>query len=141
MKNCRHRVCNGFLYEEPGTNSDAHAILLESAAWFVWLDAHQSFRFESSTGNFTARKERRAENWYWYAYQRQQGKLVTTYLGKSADLTLAHLEAAALALNSSPAQTDEEDSQTAVVQEAATVQTEQILITKLQVPPLAPHLV
>lgn len=141
MKSCRHRVCNGFLYEEQGANGAAHTVLLESAAWYVWLDAHQSFRFESSAGSFTARKERRAENWYWYAYQRQRGKLVTTYLGKSKDLTLEHLEAVALALNSSPAPADEEDSQTIPAQETATVQTEQILITKLQVPPLPPHLV
>lgn len=135
MKNYAPRVCNGFLYEEPGADSATNTLLLESTAWYTWLDSHKSFRFDAPSGGFTARKECRGENWYWYAYQRKQGKLVTAYLGKSQDLTSERLQSVAFTL-SVPEQTE---PQRTSVHEGALA--EQILITKLQIPPLPPHLV
>jgi hypothetical protein len=48
-------------------------------------------------GNYRARKEeiKNREGQYWYAYKRIDGKLRKRYLGKSNDLTLERLEAAA----------------------------------------------
>ncbi|HEX6543083.1 MAG TPA: AAA family ATPase, partial [Ktedonobacterales bacterium] len=69
----------------------AQAIVVDSPAWFVWLSRHRVFRFASSVGTLTARKERRAASWYWYAYRRQRGVLRSAYLGKSEEVTLARL--------------------------------------------------
>ena len=69
----------------------AQAIVVDSPAWFDWLSRHRVFRFASSVGTLTARKERRAAGWYWYAYRRQRGALRSAYLGKSEEVTLARL--------------------------------------------------
>lgn len=141
MKTYNFKVCNGFLYQTSPTNSTNNAIPLESAAWYQWLNSHKSFRFESASGNFTVRKEHRAENWYWYAYHRHHGKLSTAYLGKSENLTREQLETTARAFNSSFAQSNNEFPQKTQQQESAAAQADILLITKLQVPPLPPHCV
>jgi ATP/maltotriose-dependent transcriptional regulator MalT len=141
MKNYSPKVCNGFLYEESSAGSSSKTIPLESAAWYTWLDSHKSFRFEAPAGNFTVRKEYRSENWYWYAYHRKQGKLTTTCLGKTKDLTPERLQVMAQALHSSPVPAEKNLSQKIPTQETEAVSAEQILLTKLQVPPLPPHLV
>lgn len=141
MKLSGPRVSDGLLYEDATTTSADNPILLESTAWYAWLDGHESFHFEAATGSFTVRKECRAKKWYWYAYHRQQGKLVTTYLGKSKDLTVERLQSVALALNPSSHKAEQHLSPAPTDQQLEAVQVEQILITKLQVPPLPIHLV
>ena len=72
----------------------------EDSAWFTWLEEALSFSFHGQRGSFTARKETKQRgDVYWYAYRKMKGKLAKKYLGKTADLTLAHLEAAAGALH------------------------------------------
>ena len=66
-----------------------------SAEWFAWLRHHCSFRFETDCAAFTARKEQRPGGWYWYAYRRKHGKLRSTYLGKSEELTFDRLSSIA----------------------------------------------
>lgn len=80
------------------------ALPVGSPAWFAWLSEHRVFRFISSAGSFTARKERRAAGWYWYAYRRQHGLLRSAYLGKAEELTLERFAQAAdeLSTPSSP---------------------------------------
>jgi LuxR family maltose regulon positive regulatory protein len=141
VKNCKPEVCNGLLYEAPASNGVARTLRVESAAWYTWLESHKSFRFKASVGSFTARKECRSENWYWYAYSRQQGKLVTAYLGRSSDLTLERLQAVALAFRTSPAQAKSGTLPKRPVQETEAAPSEHIMVTKLQAPPLPPHLV
>src|SRR5438309_5689875 len=65
----------------------------DTPAWFAWLDSVSSFAFRGQAGSFTARQEavQRGER-YWYAYLRTGHKLRKKYLGKTTDLTLAHLE-------------------------------------------------
>ena len=81
------RVQQGLLNTHDGTQ----AIVVDSPAWFAWLNEHRVFRFTSPAGNFTARKEQRAVGWYWYAYRRQHGLLRNAYLGKGEELTLSRL--------------------------------------------------
>ena len=38
---------------------------IDSLNWYAWLEDNRVFRFESDTGSFTARKERRPGGWYW----------------------------------------------------------------------------
>ena len=76
-------------------------LLVETPAWYAWLETASTFAFTSEAGTFTARKERagnRRGGWYWKAYRTQHGKLTSLYLGKAETLTLARLQAVALAL-------------------------------------------
>ena len=83
-------------YTEGRTSLDP--IPIGTAAWYIWLEQHRSFSFEADRLTFTARKEQRPGGWYWYAYRRSQGKLRTSYLGKSEELTLERLTTVAQAL-------------------------------------------
>lgn len=79
-------------------------IRVDSASWAAWLTdpATRSFAFQSSSGNFTARKEPRSRGGeYWVAYRKRDGKLHKAYLGKSQDVTLARLKDVAEVLDSS----------------------------------------
>jgi LuxR family maltose regulon positive regulatory protein len=74
-----------------------------SSAWFDWLAGATTFAFEGAAGRLTARKEPRARgSGYWKGYRTLQGNLHRVYLGKSSDLTLERLHAAAATLASSP---------------------------------------
>jgi LuxR family maltose regulon positive regulatory protein len=77
-----------------------HTIAVGSSLWWQWLAAEgtTTFRFEHPLGNFTARRERKREGSYWYAYRTRDGALQKAYLGKSADLTLDRLQSVAVAL-------------------------------------------
>ena len=73
-------------------------------AWFVWL-AHQrafAFRGQQGTCNLLKESRQRGGAGYWYAYRRQGKRTRKRYVGRDADLTLAHLEQIAAALQPSP---------------------------------------
>ena len=68
-----------------------------SEQWVRWLQLpdSKSFRFEpinSAQTTFTARREERANDAYWYAYKKIEGKTHKVYLAKSSDLTLERME-------------------------------------------------
>jgi hypothetical protein len=77
----------------------AQPIAVGTPAWYAWLAQATTFAFIDTSGRFTARKERggRADG-YWRAYRKRKGKVSIAYLGKSADLTLDHLQHAAATL-------------------------------------------
>src|SRR5512133_3502141 len=107
--------------------NDASPIIVDSPAWFAWLEHATTFAFSSPSGHFTARKERQARGGgYWKAYRTSHGTLHRAYLGKAQDLTLDRLNRAAttLAAASTP---------------AAVPST--VLATKLFVPPARTNLV
>lgn len=75
-------------------------IVPDSPAWFAWLEQVSSFAFSGKGGHYTARKEARQRGGRsWYASFATGGHLTKTYLGKTADLTLARLEQIAGALH------------------------------------------
>jgi LuxR family transcriptional regulator, maltose regulon positive regulatory protein len=77
----------------------ATALPVGSLAWYAWLADATSFAFRSEHGTFTAHKERRGPTReYWKAYRRHAGRLQRVYLGKSSELTLERLNAAAAEL-------------------------------------------
>src|SRR2546425_3678087 len=81
-------------------------MIIEEPAWFAWLDEVSSFAFHGQSGSFTARKETKQRGAvYWYAYRKTKGTLAKKYLGKTADMTLAHLEdvAGGLSADGAPA--------------------------------------
>lgn len=70
-------------------------ITVGSKAWFEWVEVPQNraFMFEptaSSTQpemwNYSAQKEERRDDFYWYAYKRYKGKLYRHYLGQGKEL-------------------------------------------------------
>jgi RNA polymerase sigma factor (sigma-70 family) len=64
--------------------------------WLALVEQVAVFEFHGTSGSFTARKERRLHGrTYWYAYTSGSTAGRKTYLGKSAELTLARLEAMA----------------------------------------------
>lgn len=77
-------------------------VWLDTAAWFVWLEAETTRRFcypvfDAQAGYIegfmTVRKERRERGGqYWVAYRRCQGQVRRVYLGASTRLTRARLE-------------------------------------------------
>src|SRR5215510_9942242 len=75
-------------------------IKVGTATWFAWLEQASTFAFIGVGGRYTARKERAGHTgWYWKAYRMQGGKLRRAYLGKSSELTLERLQAAADSLS------------------------------------------
>lgn len=99
---------HGAVLTIPGDKGSARQISLETPEWFSWLadETNRAFRYRAARGVLTIRKERRARGmWYWSAYRRIAGRLRKHYLGRSGDLTIARLEAAALALGDSVAPT------------------------------------
>jgi LuxR family maltose regulon positive regulatory protein len=71
----------------------------DNPAWFVWLETHSGFAFAGRAGRVSLLKEaRKGGAGYWYAYRRHGKRTLKHYLGRSADLTIARLEAAAAAL-------------------------------------------
>jgi predicted ATPase/DNA-binding CsgD family transcriptional regulator len=91
-------IRDGALQQTTAEGNALDPIPIGTAAWYHWLEQHRSFSLTAGRLIFTARKEQRPGGWYWYAYRRSQGKLHTAYLGKSEELTLERLTAAALAL-------------------------------------------
>jgi LuxR family transcriptional regulator, maltose regulon positive regulatory protein len=81
----------------------AEPIAVGAPAWYSWLEDATSFVFRSPHGPFTAYKERRGPTQeYWKAYRRRAGRLQRVYLGKSGELTLDRLNAAAAELANKP---------------------------------------
>src|SRR5205807_9126926 len=85
-------------YQQDGGEGRA---VVDSAAWFLWLEQATSFTFRDEAGHFTAQKTHAGNQRggsYWRARRRRHGRLSSSYLGASATLTLAHLRQAAQAL-------------------------------------------
>jgi LuxR family transcriptional regulator, maltose regulon positive regulatory protein len=85
------------LYEQ--ANRDHPLLQGGDALWFEWLANHTSFSFQGRYDQLNLLKEARPRGeGYWYAYRRQGKHVVKKYVGRSTDLTIAHLEAIAQAL-------------------------------------------
>ena len=79
------------VYEQQGQHV---VVLLDTPAWYTWLETATTFTFTSDEGTFTAHKApagNRRGGWYWRAYRRKRGRLSRCYLGVSANLTLSNL--------------------------------------------------
>ncbi len=74
------------------------AVAPGSSAWFDWLSRIPSFTFSGQHGHLTIRQESRSRGTYWYAYRRVGGRMAKRYLGRTAELTPAHLEQVAIEL-------------------------------------------
>jgi len=84
-------VRNGLLHTAPPDDP----MPVGTPQWFDWLREARSFTFAGASGTFTARHEERSGRRFWYAYRQRDGLLRKAYLGRSAEMTLQRLEAAA----------------------------------------------
>src|SRR5262245_35649938 len=90
------RIRDGALRITSSAAGEQPPILVGSAEWYHMLQQIDSFGFEDEKGrSFTARRERRDQQWYWYAYRRRGKRLRKIYLGRADQLEPARLEAAA----------------------------------------------
>src|SRR5579885_2257748 len=89
-------VRNGCLvYEQQGQQV---VVLLDTPAWYSWLETATTFTFTCEEGILTAHKApagNRRGRWYWRAYRRKHGRLSRCYLGVSTNLTWSKLREAA----------------------------------------------
>lgn len=81
-------VHNGTIYPD----EICKPIELETAQGKQWLQANEMFLYIGNVERFSARKEKRRNTVYWYAYKRIEGILSKKYLGKSSELTIETLE-------------------------------------------------
>ena len=96
-----HWVDEQGIYAVRSADNNEHTLpdLVGSPEWFSWLSSIPSFTFTGKRGSITVRQEARGgAGTYWYAYRRQGDKMRKRYLGRTADLTLEHLEEVALHL-------------------------------------------
>lgn len=135
-------VQNGRLQLPSKGKRTSEVIPVGSADWLAWLQGHKRFVFVGENGRFTARKEMRRGQPYWYAYRRREGKLNKVYLGRAVDLTIACLQEADTKLAGvaqSRLQTPDDFTAIVAEQETAVVATTLDLIqTKFQ-PPTEPN--
>lgn len=76
-----------------------HFVPGEEEPWFAWLGTQTSFSFQGRCGHLSVIKEARPRGeGYWYAYTYVGQRSRKQYLGRTAMLSLARLEAAAQAL-------------------------------------------
>ncbi len=88
-----------YALREAHNNEQPLPVTPGSAEWFSWLSSIPSFTFTGQHGQLTVRQEARGgAGPYWYAYRRHGDKMLKRYLGRTADLTPAHLEEVALQL-------------------------------------------
>ena len=82
------------LDNDPNFEPEPNKIIkVNSAAWFDWLAANDSFRFNAGDNSYRARKEFNipAKTDYWYAVKKVGGKLHKKFIGKTEQVTHARL--------------------------------------------------
>jgi LuxR family transcriptional regulator, maltose regulon positive regulatory protein len=122
-----------------GQHNNTHALLRgDEPVWFRWLASHTSFSFQGQHGRLNLHKETRprGREGYWYAYRRQGKRIIKKYVGRSAQLTTAHLETTAQDLASPSSALPSRQGE----QEAASSDVP-LLLTKFQPPCLPASLV
>jgi hypothetical protein len=80
------------------------AIVLDTPAWFAWLEQASRFAYTAGGVRLTARKQPRGQHAFWYGYARCAGRVRGVYLGRTADLTATRLQAGLIQLHGPAAQ-------------------------------------
>jgi LuxR family maltose regulon positive regulatory protein len=125
------------LYEQG--HGDTPLLQGDEESWCAWLATHTAFAFQGRHGHLNLLKERRAHGreGYWYAYRRQGRRTAKQYVGRSAELSMARLEAAAQAHEATVSVTSPRPSEHAQTGEQQT----SLLLSKLRPPRLPSSLV
>lgn len=84
---------------------------VESADWFAWLETATTFRYFTDQQTrigagytramypISVRKEKRRQQFIWYAYRRSNGQLHKQYVGNTSALTVERLDEIAAGLD------------------------------------------
>ena len=131
------RVIDNHLIPPDSADQNFPVLQVGSEAWYSWLDepATRSFAFHGPQGTLTARRELIHGKWYWYAYRSREGHRHKIYLGKSKELTLVRLHAAATVLSA------EKVTHLRPASSGTGMPSPHLLTTKLSVPPARLHMV
>jgi LuxR family transcriptional regulator, maltose regulon positive regulatory protein len=133
-------VRNGALRFAPSEAETQIPVGVGSAEWYHVLEQIASFSFEDELGrSFTARRERRDQQWYWYAYRKCGKKLRKIYLGKTDQLEPDRLAVAAYELTELPHETQPYGSTGSLITEQTTAPF--LRPTKLRIPSLPTNLI
>ena len=74
------RVRDGALRFTTNAADEQAPVVVGSVEWYHLLEEIVSFGFEDQMGgSFMARRERRKQAWYWYAYRKRGKKLRVAY--------------------------------------------------------------
>jgi len=145
------RVIDDHLILPDSADQSLPALQVGSEAWYAWLDepATRSFTFHSPQGTLTARREHRRGAWYWYASRYRESHLHKVYLGKSEELTLVRLHAAATVLSAENATRPQphgtlplpHSAAATALSSAISLPSRHLLRTKISVPPTRQNMV
>src|SRR5258708_33230999 len=91
-------IISGRLY----TDDAFTGTLVDSPTWFVWLTTGSTFFYQTPHVSFTARREKRRQGYFWYAFRKLNGTLRKRYLGPDAALTAEHLSRVAQTFEPDP---------------------------------------
>jgi len=95
-------VVNNHLYWNDQFLNSQHEykVPVETAAWFQWLDSegNTTFYFDNVVMEFTARREKRRQQFVWYAYKKANGRPYKAYIGPSHLVNQGRLKRAAESL-------------------------------------------
>lgn len=84
-------VKGDFLLYESSSMAEQRTLSVQlkvgSVQWLQWLRGADRFYVDGTLGKFTARREIRRDQAYWYACRKLGGKLYKKYIGKSEDIT------------------------------------------------------
>src|SRR5215472_6688302 len=145
------RVIDDHLIPPDSANQSFPALQVGSEAWYAWLDepSTRSFTFHGPQGTLTARREHRRGAWYWYASRSRESHLHKVYLGKSEELTLVRLHAAATLLSAENATSPQphdslpplHPTSPTALSSAISLPSSHLLKTKISVPPTRQNIV
>ena len=92
-------VVNKHLYWTDSFLDQEHEykIPLDTPSWYQWLDApgHTTFYFDNVVCEFTARREKRRQQFVWYAFKKANDRTYKAYIGPSHLVNLERLQTAA----------------------------------------------
>ena len=84
----------GVILKQSADGVRRRTIGVGSPEWFSWIDLATAFACDDPPVSFTVRRRTHRNGWHWEAYKRLNGKLHSTYIGKSEALTLERLDQA-----------------------------------------------
>ncbi|HEX7733302.1 MAG TPA: LuxR C-terminal-related transcriptional regulator [Ktedonobacteraceae bacterium] len=95
------------VYALRGPGEDG-SLWVEDEGWPGRLEERSSFAFHGQAGHLTLRREtrQRGGEGYWYAYRNDGRRTLKRYAGRTADLSIAHLEELAADLSAALEQAD-----------------------------------
>src|ERR1700731_79620 len=81
-----------YLFTGP-QNTAVLSLFEQRERWQAWLEEHHAFAFHGRNGQLNLLKEKRSRGHegYWYAYRRNNGRMIKHYVGRSGQVSVERL--------------------------------------------------